>query len=155
MVAQFLTFRRGWKCNAKWNKRDLDSASTELSQENANILKRQEANAQVLADLLLQNCSVAIQDVFLEETIPLPQSVLQSYSSVASSMQANPTIVPSGVRKPATATVGSAVPVMTTAAGSQSTGGGGNKNAGMQTNANPVTGSPLKILLWLIGLLVL
>lgn len=104
VYAQFLTFRRKKPCNAK-----VDGALGSRSTEEHVVLQKREADkATILADLLLQNCSVAIQAVFQEDSIPLPKSVLQSYSSVASSMQAHPTSYPPGADRPTTATHGSA-----------------------------------------------
>jgi hypothetical protein len=60
-LAHFLTFRRDLKCGAVHGPKS------------PRIRKREEEKATLSADLLLNNCSVAIQDVFEEETIPLPQ----------------------------------------------------------------------------------
>ncbi|KAG4434776.1 hypothetical protein IFR05_009737 [Cadophora sp. M221] len=53
--------------------------------------KRAEDKVNLTAEFLLNNCFQAIQDVFEEESIPLAKEVLQSYSTAASSMQANST----------------------------------------------------------------
>lgn len=109
MFSRFLAFRRNLNHNSNFCasgkiRRDLPS------HQYHELKRRAEDKAKILADLLLSNCSVAIQDVFQEDSIPLPSSALASYSSAAVSMIANPTTVADDVAlAPKTASVGSAI----------------------------------------------
>ncbi|KXJ89827.1 hypothetical protein Micbo1qcDRAFT_165207, partial [Microdochium bolleyi] len=46
--------------------------------------------------MLLNNCSVAIQDVFTPNSLPIDPKLLAAYSSAAVALQANPTPVAGG-----------------------------------------------------------
>lgn len=131
MMAHFLTFRRGLSCGAVFSKSKRESQSPA-------IRKREEEQAILLADLLLNNCSVAIQDVFEEETIPLPVEVLSSYSVAASQLQATPTAEDPNNPRPATVVLGTA-----TAAPSSDSGGmgGSESNTGGSGTAKATASS--------------
>jgi hypothetical protein len=111
MFSHFLKYRQRRQCSAP-QKRDVGSLPTS-AEEAAVLRKRDEQGALVMADLLLNNCSVAIQDVFEPDSIPLDQKVLESYSSQASSLRANPTSLPPGVERPPTLTGATAQPTET------------------------------------------
>lgn len=145
MYAQFLTFRLKQPCKAKL------VGALPTRDEHAALQKREVDKATILADLLLQNCSVAIQAVFQEDSIPLPKSVLQSYSSAASSMQANPTSYPPGAERPATATRQSALPTGTDTADSTAE----KKPNGSGGNGDLVNASMFGFVGWFFGLLLL
>lgn len=134
MYAHFLTFRRGYNCGAEMKKRAVSNLSPA-------VWKREEARVNVLAELLLNNCSVAIQDVFDEETIPLPKAALSSLSSAASSLRANPTADDPNNPRPATVTLGTATAraseVSETAATGKSSSNGG--SSGNSSDANILT----------------
>lgn len=123
MFSQFLAYRRG----AIYNKNFCGSQKRSLEPSHL-LQKRAQDKATVLADLLLNNCSVAIQDVYQEDAIPLPSSVLVSYSSAASVLAANPT-TNTNLFAPTTASIGTGtgVPVPTGISGGGSGGSGGTK----------------------------
>lgn len=136
MFSWFFAFRQGAIyrpdfCKTASSKNRLRGLETR--EESQAIQRRAEDKAKVLTDLLLANCSIAIQDVYQEDTIPLPSSALASYSSVASSMVAN-TTSNSDIFAPNTATIGtgSAVTATDTAAiaTATATGESGEKNSG-------------------------
>ena len=136
MFSRFFAFRQGAIyrpdfCKTASSKNRLRGLETR--EESQVIQRRAEDKAKVLADLLLANCSIAIQDVYQEDTIPLPSSALASYSSVASSMVANPTSN-SNIFAPKTATIGtgSALSATDTAAiaTATATGESGEKESG-------------------------
>lgn len=121
MFSRFSTFRSGVIYSSNFCKE-----SRSLSHLSSRVLhRRAEQKATLLADLLLNNCSIAIQDVYEEETIPLEKKVLESISEKASSLQANPT-VNSDPWRPQTATIGTATGVVAATGGS---GGGGDGSA--------------------------
>ncbi|KAF2435889.1 hypothetical protein EJ08DRAFT_293723 [Tothia fuscella] len=74
MFAHFTYFRLRRTCNGQRqaNKRDI-----------ANPDVRDIKRANVLADLLARNCSLAIQDVYNTKSIPLSKDVLANYSAAA------------------------------------------------------------------------
>jgi hypothetical protein len=80
MFARFLMFRRseqysGTFCASGKHRRQGEGS---------------EIKALAMADLLLQNCTVAIQDVYQEDSIPLASSQLARISSEASILSATP-----------------------------------------------------------------
>jgi hypothetical protein len=103
MFSNFIKLRRNSACASAKARRLLPPFPSDF-------YKRQEKtpeHAALLADLLLNNCSVAIQDVFQKDTIPLPPSVLESVSIAAVSLKANPpTYTDPNVQRPATMTIG-------------------------------------------------
>ena len=112
MFAHFLTFRRGQNCGAVFSKLSAPV-----------IYKREdEEKATVLGELLLQNCSVAIDDVYEPDSIPLPEAKLESFRIAASSSQANPPATPASGR-PTTAALGSATAQATISRGNSATNG--------------------------------
>lgn len=139
MFAQHQLYRTGYKCGFTYGRRDLSSSA------NTNTLERRRAEdkAKVLADLLLHNCSVAIQDVFAPDTIPLGKGDLDMYSSSASFLQANPTPVPDGVVKPATVSYGTNQPTATIPGGGGvgGTNGGGGAGSGSGGTPKPSNGA--------------
>ena len=130
MFAQHQLYRTGYKCGFTYGRRDLLSSTHSDAFER----RRAEDKAKVLADLLLHNCSVAIQDVFEPDTIPLGKGDLDMYSSSASFLQANPTPVPDGVAKPETVSYGTSQPTATNpgggGVGGTNGGGGGGSGSG-------------------------
>jgi hypothetical protein len=141
MFAQFLTFRRSLACGAKAKRSSPPFPPSSTSSKETPSTKEQktkQASSQIFS---LQNCSVAIQDVLEPESIPLPQSELESYSSAASSMQANQPATMSD--RPATATLGTADPNTTSSTGVEEPGaeGGTTASAGMGTSTDGV-GTP-------------
>ncbi|KXJ86375.1 hypothetical protein Micbo1qcDRAFT_209069 [Microdochium bolleyi] len=118
-----------------------------INKRNADPLqrRREEDQAKVLADLLLNNCSVAIQDVFAPDSIPLGKADLAVYSSSASFLQANPTPVPAGVVKPSTVTYGTSQPTATVPGGGGPnviTGGGSGSGLGSTGMPKPTNAAP-------------
>ena len=95
MFASFSKFRRSTLCSEINNKRELEERQ-----------QLQIQGAELLGDLLLNNCSVAIQDVFEEDSIPLPASVLSSLSSAAVVLKATPPPNDPTNPRPATKSVG-------------------------------------------------
>lgn len=93
MFAHFFYFRNGLTYSKDFckTKHRRDMSRLETREELHALQRRAEDKAKALADLLLSNCSIAIQDVYQPDSIPLPSSALASYSSAASSMAANPT----------------------------------------------------------------
>ncbi|KAH7024720.1 uncharacterized protein B0I36DRAFT_352925 [Microdochium trichocladiopsis] len=138
MFSHYQRYRTGYMCDhVTVGRRGLNGDAHALSVQR----RRAEDKAKVLADLLLHNCSVAIQDVFEPGTIPLEKGVLDMYSSSAIFLQANPTPVPDGVAKPETVSYGTNQPTATVPGGGGigGTNGGGGGAGGSGTAA---TGTP-------------
>jgi hypothetical protein len=96
MFAEFLTFRALLPCSGGSTKRSLASLFSSLILRRGLHSRADIDQATLLANLLLVNCSVAIQDVYRPDTLPLAHILLSSYSSAASSMQATPAPMPTG-----------------------------------------------------------
>jgi hypothetical protein len=98
MYAHFLPFQRDFQCEPATNGSKL-----------AHYHSLTDEKFSIMADLLLNNCSVAIQHVFRGDDVPLPSSALKSISSAARSLGANPSPSdgPEGPR-PATRVLGTA-----------------------------------------------
>lgn len=141
MFSRFSAFRSGviYSSNFCKESRSLHLSSSTISARD--LYRRAEQKATLLADLLLNNCSIAIQDVYEEETIPLEKKALESISAKASSLQAN-SMVDSDPWRPQTATIGSGTAVVAATGGSGGEGGSATtsgKGAG-QTGQNGAGG---------------
>jgi hypothetical protein len=154
MYSHFVRFRQGKDCSLKKRSTPLDDGD-----EGQQLEKRQQdaSRASLLADLLLQNCSVAIQEFFAEDSVPLPKTVLASYSSAASSMQANPQTT--NTDRPATQTLGTALPSSSTGGTAGTARASSTSRAGAGASGGRDVGgatSPLAAMLWsALGLLLL
>ena len=124
MYAAFSKFRRATPCSQVKNTRSLKDRQEDT-------VKR----AEMMGQLLLQNCSVAIQDVFIPDTIPLPPSALSSLSSAAIVLKATPPPQDPLSPRPATKTVGTLTSIATSTPTASSEGGsstGDKKSDGMK-----------------------
>lgn len=123
MYAAFSKFRRATPCSEIKNTRSLQSRQEES-------VKR----AELMGELLLQNCSVAIQDVFIPDTIPLPASALSSLSSAAVVLKATPPPQDPLKPRPATKTVGTLTSVASPTATGATTTSDEKKSSGGKTS---------------------
>ncbi|KAJ1329738.1 Pregnancy-associated plasma protein-A [Microdochium nivale] len=141
MFAYWNTYRQPLRCedaiiNLPRRAGDAGSGSGAAAANVALQRRRDENDAKILADLLLHNCSVAIQDVFQPESLPLGKGDLAVYSSSASYLQANPTPVADGVVKPSTVSYGTNQPTATVPGGGGA-GVAGSGNPGATTTPKP------------------
>ncbi|KXJ86026.1 hypothetical protein Micbo1qcDRAFT_180235 [Microdochium bolleyi] len=141
MLAYWNKYRQPFRCEDVLitvpGKRDLASGNNAAGAAALALHRRQqEGTAKALAELLLHNCSVAIQDVFDPASIPLGKPDLAMYSSSASVLQASPTPVPPGVIKPSTVSWGTNQPTDSVP------GGGGAGVAGTGGNGAGSTSTP-------------